>query len=121
MSVSKKKSSYCDRYFRRHCRRFAVVVIVVGVVQNFNVTVAHYSKSIKDINIKLGILAHYGMVYLQDSGHNSESYILGVMPLFNVFFLTNDGPYICGGIKYKYLFHLFPNHLNFEYASYYNT
>ena len=44
--------------------------------------VAHYSKSIKGINIKLGILAHLDKVQLQGKGHNSESENFGVMPPF---------------------------------------
>ena len=47
-----------------------------------NINVAHYSKCIKDINTKLGILAHYDKVHLLDKGHNSYSYSFGVMPLF---------------------------------------
>ena len=50
--------------------------------KNFNV--AHYSKSIKGIKIKLGILAHHDKMQLQGKGHNSVSYINGVMPLFNL-------------------------------------
>ena len=41
----------------------------------------HYLKSIIGINNKLGILAHHDKVQLQHKGHNSESYIFGVMPL----------------------------------------
>ena len=44
--------------------------------------IAHYSKSIKDINIKHGMLAYYDKMQLQEKGHNSEGYMLGVMPLF---------------------------------------
>ena len=51
--------------------------------KNFNVD--HYSKSIKCINIKLGILAHDKM-QLQDKGHKSESYSFGVMLIFNLKF-----------------------------------
>ena len=43
-----------------------------------NFIVAHYSKSIKDINTELGILAHHYKVQLQDKRHNSESYSFGV-------------------------------------------
>ena len=46
--------------------------------KNFNV--AHYSKSIKGINTKLVILAHYDKLLLQDKGHNSECYSFGVVP-----------------------------------------
>ena len=38
-------------------------------------------KTFKGINTKLGILA--AVLKLQEKGHNSESYIVGVMPLFN--------------------------------------
>ena len=46
---------------------------------NFNV--AHYSKGIKDINTKLGILAHLEKVQLQDKGHNPESYVLSIIEM----------------------------------------
>ena len=62
----KKMSNYCDRW------------IVIVIVQNFNI--AHYSKSIKGINSKLGILAHHDKIQLQDKGHNSESCSFGVAP-----------------------------------------
>ena len=52
---------------------------------NFNI--AHYSKNITGINTKPGILAHHDQVQLQDKGHNSESYISGVMP-FLIKFLS---------------------------------
>ena len=58
--------------------------------KNFNV--AHYSKNIKGINTKVGILANHDKSHkmqLQDKGYNSESYNFGVMPLFN---LKHDGP-----------------------------
>ena len=48
--------------------------------KNFNF--ARYSKSIKGIHTKLGILADHDKLQLQDKGHNSESYSFGVMPLF---------------------------------------
>ena len=51
--------------------------------KNFNV--AHYLKSITDINSKLGILAHHDKMQLQDKGHNSECCIFGVSP-----FLTKN-------------------------------
>ena len=44
---------------------------------NFNTT--QYSKSIKDINTKVGILAHHDKMQLQDKGHNSGSYIFGLI------------------------------------------
>ena len=46
-------------------------------------TLAFYSKSIKGINIKLGILAYHDKVKLQTKGHNSEIYSFGVRALFN--------------------------------------
>ena len=49
--------------------------------KNFNV--AHYSKSIKGINTKLGTLAHHDNMQLQDKGHNTEFFSFGVMPFFN--------------------------------------
>ena len=45
--------------------------------------IAHYSKSVKAINTKLRILAHLDKMQLQGKGHNSGSYIFGVMPFFN--------------------------------------
>ena len=57
-----------------------------------NLNAAHYSKSIKGINTKLGILAHHDKVQLQDKEHNSESYSFGVMPLFNWIFLLERWP-----------------------------
>ena len=48
--------------------------------QNFNV--AHYLKSVKGINTKLGIPAHHDKMQLQDKGNNSEINRFGVMPLF---------------------------------------
>jgi hypothetical protein len=33
--------------------------------------------------MELGLLAYYDKRQLYDKGHNSESYIFGVMPLFN--------------------------------------
>ena len=50
--------------------------------KNFNV--AHYSKSNKGINSRLGIPAHCDEIQLQDKGHSSESYSFGVMPLFKL-------------------------------------
>ena len=75
-SVSKKMSSYCDRY------RSLLSSSSSLSCKNYNV--AHYSKSkLKGINTKLGILAHHDNVQMQDKGHNSEKYIFGVMHLFN--------------------------------------
>ena len=50
--------------------------------KNFNV--AHYSKSIKDTNTKLVMLSHHEKMQLQHKGHNSESYIFGVMLLLEL-------------------------------------
>ena len=47
--------------------------------KNFNV--AHYSKNIKCIITKLGILAHHDKMQLQDKGCNSDSYSFRVMAL----------------------------------------
>ena len=52
--------------------------------KNFNV--AHYSKSIKGIITKLGILAHHDKMQLQDMGHKSENFNFRVMPVFNLNF-----------------------------------
>ena len=42
--------------------------------KNFNV--AHYSKSLKGINTKHGILAHQDKMQLKDKGHNSVAIVL---------------------------------------------
>ena len=47
--------------------------------KNFNA--AHYSKGIKSIITKLGILVHHDKMQLQDKGHDSEHYSFGVKPL----------------------------------------
>ena len=72
LSVSKKKSSYRRRHYRR-CRRCA------------QTNVAQYSKSMIGINAKLRILAHHDKVRLRVTGHNSERYSFGVMSFFNYF------------------------------------
>ena len=54
--------------------------------KNFNV--AHYSKSIKGIITKLGILDHHDKMQLQDKGNNSDFCSFGFMALFKLnFFL----------------------------------
>ena len=56
--------------------------------KNFNV--AHYSKSMKGINTKVGILAHHDKVQLQGKGHNSEGCSFGVVPyLIKKFIVEN--------------------------------
>ena len=67
--------------FWRKSRAIVITRSLSLLFENFNV--AHYSKSIKVIIIKLGILTHDDKVQLQDKEHNSESYIFGVMSLFN--------------------------------------
>ena len=67
--------------FRRKSRAIVIArlsFLLLSSYKNFNA--AHFSKSIKCINTKLGILAHQDNVQLQDKGHTSKSYILGVMP-----------------------------------------
>jgi hypothetical protein len=44
---------------------------------------------LKVFNMKLGILAYHNKVQLLENGHNFESYIFGVMPLFNLVFCQN--------------------------------
>ena len=66
LSLLKKKSSCCDHLF---------------LCKNFNV--AHYSKGIKGINTKPGILANHDKMQLQDKGQKFESYMFGVKPPFN--------------------------------------
>ena len=46
--------------------------------RNFNV--AHYLKSVKGMNTKLGIFAHHNKMQLQGKGHNSESYLFASFP-----------------------------------------
>ena len=46
--------------------------------KNFNVS--HYSKSIKDINTKLGILVHHDEVQLQGKEHNYKAIFLELCP-----------------------------------------
>ena len=53
-----------------------------------NINVSHYSKSIEGIDTKLKTLAHHDKMQLHVKGHNSESYIFGVMLLFNFIFLS---------------------------------
>ena len=69
------KLGICDR-----TRSLLFLFFMSLSFKNFNV--AHYSKSIKGINTKLGILAHHDKMQLLGKGHNSESYISRVMPLF---------------------------------------
>ena len=60
------------------------MITIVLQLYIFSLSVSNSkSKSIKGISDKLVILAHHDKVQLQDKGHNSESYIFGVMPLFN--------------------------------------
>ena len=56
------------------------LLLLLSLCKNFNV--AHYSKSIKGINTKLGILAHHDKLKLQDKGHNSESCIVLATPTY---------------------------------------
>ena len=65
--------------FRRRSRaivitRSSLLSSLFSPCKNFNV--AYYSKSIKGIDTKLGILAQHDK--LQDKGHNSKIYIFGV-------------------------------------------
>ena len=54
LSVSKKKSSYCD-----------CCIVARSLLSSKNFNVAHYLKSIKGVNTKFGILAHHDKVQLQ--------------------------------------------------------
>ena len=70
--------------FRRKSQAIVIArssSLLLSFFKNFNV--AHYSKNIKNINSKLGILAHHDKVQLQGKGHNFESYRFGVMCLCN--------------------------------------
>ena len=55
------------------------LLLLSSSCKNFNIP--HYSKSVKGRNTKLGIFVHHVKMYLQDKGHNSESYISAVTPL----------------------------------------
>ena len=66
LSVSKKsRANMIARSLSSSCKIFNVV---------------HYSKGIKIIYLKVGILAHDGNVQLPDEGHNCKSYSFGVIP-----------------------------------------
>ena len=67
---------------------------IFGVMPLFNLDFffkisffSYYSKSIKDINMKLGTFA-YNEAHLSDKGYNSEIIIFGVMPLLNLDFFV---------------------------------
>ena len=70
-------------YFKRKSQSIVIarllLLLLAAAYKHFNV--AHYSKSIKGIITKLGILAHHDKVQLQGKWHNSENYISGGMPL----------------------------------------
>ena len=70
-SVSKKKLMVLDLCCCSHAKTF---------------NVAHYSKCIKVINTRLGILSYQDKMQLQDKVHKSKIYSIGVMPLFNLNF-----------------------------------
>ena len=55
---------------------------IIMISSSLSLCSPFYSLSIKGINTKLGILAQHDKIQWQDKGHNSESYIFGVMPLF---------------------------------------
>ena len=59
----------------------SIVIAISSSLSSKNFDVAQYSKSIKDINTKLGMLAYPDKNHLQNKWHNSESYSFGVMPL----------------------------------------
>ena len=66
------KISFIGHLFWRKCRVVVIVrlsSLLLASCKNFKV--AHYSESIKDINTKLGILAHHDKVQLQDKRHYS--------------------------------------------------
>ena len=65
-------SSFLARLFRRICQAY-IVIARSSLCKNINV--ARYSKSIKGINTKFGILAHHDKMQLQEQEHSSESYI----------------------------------------------
>ena len=65
---------FVARLFQRNSR--AIVFgrsssLLLSSLSCKNFTLAHYSKNIKGINTKLGILAHHDKAQLQDKGHNS--------------------------------------------------
>ena len=89
MSIIYRHSKKCENkiccsslscwLFRRKSQ--SIVITWSSSCKNFNV--AHYSKCIKDINTKHGILAHHDKVQFQDKGHNFETYSFGIMSLCN--------------------------------------
>ena len=52
--------------------------LLMALCNNFNV--AYYSKNIKGINTKLGILACHDKVQLQNKGYNSKAIVLELCP-----------------------------------------
>ena len=78
------------RLFRSKSRAIEIVrsssLLLSSLLSCKNFNVAHYSKSINDINTKLGILAHYEKMQLQDN-------IVGIMSLLTKYFTWNDDPH----------------------------
>jgi hypothetical protein len=73
---------FLARLFRRKNQAIMMAVVLLSSCKNF----AHYLNILKVIRMKLGIFAYHDKVQLLDKGHNSESNIYGVMPLFNLEF-----------------------------------
>ena len=80
---TKKQIVIFSLSFRRNSWAIVITRSSLSAASCKNFNVAHYSKSIKDISTKLGIVAHHDNVQFQGKGHNCESYIFAVMPLFN--------------------------------------
>ena len=76
-AILKDKKKVAQKIYRHVIARSSS--LLSSLCKNLNV--AHHLKSIKGIDTKLGILAHYDKMKLQDKGHNSESYSFGVIPL----------------------------------------
>ena len=65
--------AFLARLFLKKSRAIVIArSLLSSSCKNFNV--AHYSKSIKGINTKLGMVAHHDKMQLEEKGHNSESY-----------------------------------------------
>ena len=76
--------NFLARLFQRKSQARSLSLLSSLACKIFNVV--HYSKSVKGINTKLGMLAPHDKILLQDKGNKSETYSFGVMPLFNLKF-----------------------------------
>ena len=77
----------------------AIVIAGSALLSSCKTNIAHYLKSIKDINTKLKILAPYDKMQLQDKEHKSERYNFGVMPLLQVITMTSPSAMIWNNLS----------------------